>query len=303
MSADMRKKLAWSGSEKSRGRHPVATVALAIFALLAAGHVQPSLAQQPSQATFPSAEEASRALLLAVQAQDERALTQILGAGKELVSSDDQVQDNLDRAQFVQKFQEMHRLVGRPDGTTILYIGAENWPFPIPLVWRKAGWRFDPDAGRKEVLFRRIGENEISAIAACQALVSAENTRGRMSKQTASSWAHLLADAKSDRNTASFDGYYFRILTSQDRVAPQEAKSNTHYGKMSSWFACTAYPAAYRSSGVMTFIVTGNDLVYEKDLGPNTVQLASVTSGLHLDPTWKPVDSELRTLGLLSAGR
>jgi len=128
-------------------RWRTASAAPAILALLLAGSVQLCLARPLSQTTFPSPEDASRALFAAVQRHDERAVTEILGAGTELVSSDDKVQDTLDRERFVQKYQEMHRLVQEPRGVTALYIGAENWPFPIPLVSRNGAWRFDSDDG------------------------------------------------------------------------------------------------------------------------------------------------------------
>jgi hypothetical protein len=149
-------------------------VALAILVLLVAGQARPSLAQQPGQETFPSVEAASSALYSAVQHNDEQAVMKILGGGKELVSAGDAVLDKLEREQFGQKYREMHRPAAEPDGTTVLYIGAENWPFPIPLVSVNGGWHFHSATGAKEVLFRRIGENELTAIEASHVLVTAE---------------------------------------------------------------------------------------------------------------------------------
>src|SRR6202030_3870426 len=126
-----------------RGR--TAAVAMGIVALLA----QPGLARQAPHETFSSPEAATHALYLAVQKQDERTLTAILGAEKDLVSGGDEALDKLERERFAQKYREMHRLVAEPDGHTVLYIGAENWPFPIPLVAQNGAWRFDADAGRK----------------------------------------------------------------------------------------------------------------------------------------------------------
>ena len=237
-------------------RRRTASAALAIFALLlTGGSVQLCLARPLSQTTFASPEDASRALFAAVQRHDERAVTEILGAGTELVSSDDKVQDTLDREQFVQKYQEMHRLVQEPRGVTALYIGAENWPFPIPLVSRNGAWRFDSDDGANEIRFRRIGENEVTAIGICHALVARETNPG-------------------GNRPVPFHGYYFRTLS-----------------KSAGGFAAIAYPALYRSSGVMTFIVNHDDVVYEKDLGPNTAKAASAMTTAHLNATWTPAES------------
>src|SRR5713101_1287302 len=141
--------------------------------LLAVSSVPLCFAQKSTQETFPSAAEASHALFLAVQSDNEQAVMQILGGGTELASSADEVEDKLDREQFTQKYQEMHRLVREPDGATVLYIGAENWPFPIPLMSKTGAWYFDSEAGMQEIVFRRIGENEATAIETCHALVLA----------------------------------------------------------------------------------------------------------------------------------
>ena len=134
-----------------------------------------SMAQQPGQKTFSSPEDASNALVTAAQSNDEKAMLDILGPdGKQIVSSGDETEDAQSRANFVQKYQEMHRLVKEPDGTTTLYIGAENWPTPIPLVNKGNSWYFDTEAGKKEILYRRVGRNEISTIRVCQELVAAE---------------------------------------------------------------------------------------------------------------------------------
>src|SRR5271166_2416222 len=135
-----------------------------------------SRAQQPGQRTFSSPEDASNALVTAVQSNDESAMLDILGpAGEQIVSSGDEAEDAENRANFVQRYRQMHRLVNEPDGTTTLYIGAKNWPTPIPLVHKGDRWYFDTDAGKSEILYRRVGRNEISTIRVCQELVAAEN--------------------------------------------------------------------------------------------------------------------------------
>src|SRR5712671_1984800 len=141
--------------------------ALSALALLGMGCSQLTLAQKSGPETFSSPGEASKALYQAVQNEDEEAVERILGAGKEVTSSSDDVEDKLERERFSQKYQEMHRLVREPDGTTVLYIGAENWPFPIPLVSKNGAWFFDSDIGTQEILFRTVGENETTAIQVC----------------------------------------------------------------------------------------------------------------------------------------
>src|ERR1700733_4139839 len=134
-----------------------------------------SYAQQPGQKTFSAAEEASNALVTATQNNDEKMMVEILGSdAKLIVYSGDAEEDAASRATFVQKYQEMHRLMKEPDGTTTLYIGAENWPTPIPLVRKGTVWYFDTEAGKKEILYRRIGRNEISTLRVCQEFVAAE---------------------------------------------------------------------------------------------------------------------------------
>src|SRR5580658_8950712 len=147
----------------------------AVVALLASCFAVPSMAQQAGQKTFSSPEDASSSLLAAVQSNDEKAMIDILGAdGKQVVASGDETEDANSRANFVKRYQEMHRLVKEPDGTTILYIGAHNWPYPIPLVTKGGSWYFDTEAGKKEILYRRIGRNELSTIRVCQELVAAQ---------------------------------------------------------------------------------------------------------------------------------
>jgi len=136
--------------------------------LVVAGFAGSSFAQSSERQTFSSAAEASNALFQAAQKEDEPSLEAILGAGKEVTSSRDEDEDKLEREQFSKKYQEMHRLVQEADGTTVLYVGAENWPFPVPLVSKNGAWYFDSDTGAQEILFRRIGENEAVAIQVCE---------------------------------------------------------------------------------------------------------------------------------------
>jgi hypothetical protein len=294
----------------------------ALAILLAACFPASSLAQQPGQKTFSSAEEASSSLIAAMQSRNEKALLEFLGPdGKQVISSGDEVEDLNHRAYFVQRYLEMHRLVNEPDGTTVLYIGARNWPTPIPLVHNANGWYFDTEAGKREVLFRRIGRNEMSAIRVCQELAAAEHEyhdaqhaqyaqaifsdagqhNGLYWKVTpgepqspigplvANAVAQGYAPGRSGAPT-TYRGYYFHILTMQGKHAPGGAKQYIVDGKMTEGFAFVAYPAEYRSSGVMTLIVGRDGVVYQRDLGKTTDTIASAMKMYNPDSTWQKAE-------------
>src|SRR5712692_5223209 len=198
---------------------------LSALALLIAGYSQMSLAQKSGPETFSSPGKATSALFQAVQNGDEEALERILGADKEVTSSSDEIEDKLERERFSQKYQEMHRLVREPDGSTVLYIGAENWPFPIPLVSKNGVWSFDSDTGKQEILFRTVGENETTAIQVCHVLAKAKEhsetqTTGedpiRQYAQSLVNGGPANPDntARDTGNQSSpFHGYYFRVVT------------------------------------------------------------------------------------------
>jgi hypothetical protein len=245
---------------------------LAASALIALGSVEPCLSAPSSQSAFASPDAASRALAAAVQRHDESAVTEILGGGSDLMSSDDSVEDTLDRERFAQKYQEMHRLVRESGGITTLYIGAENWPFPVPLVSHNGAWRFESTVGSEEIRFRRIGENEVTAIGMCATLIMAETHPGS-DKEADSLVTTLLPQVKAASKPVFLRGYYFRILSNSG-------------GRVTA----IAYPALYRTSGVMTFIATQNGGVAEKDLGPNTVKIAAAMTGYHTDASWKAAE-------------
>jgi len=250
-----------------------ASAGLAVGALLLAGSVKLCLAAPSDQSAFPSPADAGRALVSAVRDHNERAVTKILGAGGDLVGTDDKAEDTLERERFVQKYQEMHRWVRESGGIATLYIGAENWPFPIPLVSRNGEWRFDSKAGSDEILFRRIGENEVTAIGMCDTLVTAETHPGTNSEADRLVKT-LLPQLRAAGKPIPLHGYYFHILQSS-----------------SGGFAAVAYPARYRTSGVMTFVVTQDGRVSEKDLGPNTAKIAGAMTTYSADATWAPVES------------
>ena len=253
--------------------------------LLFVGFAKSSFAQNAQPKRFSSPGEASAALEQAAQKGDESALEIILGAGKEVTSSSDEEEDKLERDQFSQKYQEMHRLVREPDGTTVLYIGAENWPFPIPLVSKNGTWYFDSDRGKQEILFRRIGENEATAIQVCGEFAMAKNAADAKadSEDPITRFAQKLAStgaANTDnKETTPFHGYYFEIVA---RNASADAGGHGKKG-----LTLIAYPADYQSSGVKTFIVTHQGIVLEKDLGPETRTIAPQIKA-RIGSNWHP---------------
>jgi hypothetical protein len=289
---------------------------------------QLSFAQETNQRVFRSPEEASGALFTAVQQADNRALLEILGAaGKDLITSGDPAEDMKERERFVAKYEQMHRIAKEHSGVMVLYVGAENWPLPIPLVERNNVWYFDTDMGKGEILARRVGGNELATIGVCYQLVSAQeqhyatanndehryalkfisdNDRrdGLFSSETGESAASLDpliasaaienatvgVDPAASRHPVPFNGYYFRILTAQGNNAEGGAKSYIAHGKMVGGFAFIAYPAVYRASGVVTFIVNQNGIIYQKDLGPNSEKIASAMTEYDPDSSWQPVD-------------
>jgi hypothetical protein len=298
---------------------------LAAAAILLAGWVPTrSLAQQPGQKTFSSPEDASNALVAAAQSNDEKAMLDILGAdGKQIVSSGDEAEDAEGRANFVRRYQQMHRLVKEPDGTTVLYIGAENWPTPIPLVNKGNSWYFDTEAGKKEILYRRIGRNELSAIRVCQELVAAQKeyystqhneyaqkifsdegqhnglywkaAEGEPQSPIGPLVARAVAKGYAQSQNGSpipYRGYYYHILARQGKNGPGGAKSYIVNGKMTEGFAFVAYPAEYRSSGVMTFIVNEDGVVYQKDLGTKTEVLAKTMKEYNPNSSWQKAEEQ-----------
>jgi hypothetical protein len=269
---------------------PATIVAVAVFALLLVGYPRSGFAEEsaarPGTKTFASPTEACKALSEAIKNADEKTLESILGVGKEVTSSSDEVEDNLEREQFSQKFQEMHRLVREADGKTVLYIGAENWPFPIPLISKNGVWYFDSDSGKQEILFRTIGENEATAIEVCDefAMAKKKDSLKADSEDPITRFAEELVNAGAantyNNDSTPFHGYYFRIMRNS-------AAGTSDTGKARG-LTLVAYPADYRESGVMTFVVTHHGILHEKDLGPNTTTVApKIKAGT--GPTWRQV--------------
>ncbi|MGA2050610.1 MAG: DUF2950 domain-containing protein [Terracidiphilus sp.] len=271
--------------------------------------------------TFPSAEEAADALYTAAKRHDESFMLAILGPdARDIVVWTDNSADRTDQDdQFTKKYEQMHRLVKEPDDETTLYVGGENWPLPIPIVERNGSWYFDCSLGRREVLYRRIGENEMNTIDALRGAFDAENQYYTNAAEVGTSAVeeyaqHLtcsqgqhdglffpasggdndsnaigpyLAQASYDLSDREpFHGYFFRILTAQGPRAHGGARNYIVNGKMTGGFAIVAFPAVHRSSGVKTFIVSRDGRVFEKDLGPRTTQLATAMKSYDPDDSW-----------------
>jgi len=298
-------------------------VSAVAFALLACWPVC-STAQQQGQRAYSSPEDAVNALIIAAQNNDEKAMLDVLGPdGEEIVSSGDAVEDTQTRANFVQRYQEMHRLVKEPNGHIMLYIGAMNWPAPIPLVSKGKEWYFDTEAGKKEILYRRIGRNEISTIHVCRELAAAEKEyystqhNGYAQQIFSDEGQHnglywkaaegepqspigprvASANAEGYKKGANgprtpYRGYYYRVLLRQGKNAPGGAKSYVVNGKMTEGFAFLAYPADYRSSGVMTFIVGSDGVVYQRDLGKKTYSFGIAMKDYNPDSNWQKAEEE-----------
>jgi hypothetical protein len=274
--------------------------------------------------TFPTAKDAAEALYTAAKNHDESAMLVILGPdARDIVMWTDNSADRKNEDdKFASKYEQMHRLVKEPDKETTLYVGAENWPLPIPIVERHGAWYFDISLGRREILYRRIGENEMNTVDTLRGIVDAQNQYYANSAEagapaaqqyaqhfTCSQGQHdglfstasggdeesnaigpYLAQASHDRSDREpFHGYFFRILTAQGPHAHGGARNYIVDGKMTGGFAVVAFPAAYRSSGVKTFIISQDGRIFAKDLGPKTTQLAAAIKNYDPDSTWTRV--------------
>jgi Protein of unknown function (DUF2950) len=308
------------------GRKPLSVLlAIACCLLLASTAMT---ATSPAQQIFPSPAAAAKALVGAARIDDMATLSSILGGdAKEILSSGDPVADNNARDNFVAKYDQMQRLAYDDRGRVILYLGADNWPFPIPLVKSGDGWKFDTEAGKRELLFRRIGRNELFTIdvladlADAQEEYASEIRDGGSVKQFAQKiqsapgkhdglyWkvsageeespiGPLIADATEEGYETGaaapipFHGYYYRILSGQGKNAPGGAKDYMVDGKMTQGFAFLAYPATYRASGVMTFMINQDGVIVQKDLGTDTAKLANQITEYNPDESWEEVDDD-----------
>ncbi|MGO9368935.1 MAG: DUF2950 domain-containing protein [Terriglobales bacterium] len=287
-----------------------------------------------AQKTFATPADAGAAFLEAAKSGDQSALLAIFGPdAKDVLFSGDAVKDKNALQDFVAAYGQMNRWGEIKPGGEILYVGADNYPFPIPLAKNPAGqWSFDTAAGKDEILARRIGKGELTAIAACAAVADAQRQYfsqthdGDKVKQYAQKFVSdddkqngLYWDAKEGQtpsplgelgdfakavgytNTGTkpqpFNGYYFLILTKQGDKAQGGAKDYVASGKMTGGFAILAYPATYRDSGIMTFIVGKDGIVYQKDLGEKTTDLAAAISEYNPGDGWNSVPGAEGTKG------
>ena len=272
--------------------------------------------QSHPQKTFSSPQQAAQALYDAAHNHDEDAMLAILGPGVHdiVIWTDNSAERNAQDDVFTKKYEQMHRLVKEPDNETTLYVGAENWPLPIPIQERNGAWYFDSNLGRKEIVYRRIGENEMDAISALHGIMDAENQYlaenseyaqhlncspgqhdGLFSPRNGNNdddnplGPYIAAASYAGSDRTPFHGYYFLILTEQGPHAHGGARNYIVSGKMTGGFAVVAFPAVYRSSGVKTFVVNQHGMIHEKDLGPKTTQIASAMKFYDPDSTWTRV--------------
>jgi hypothetical protein len=292
---------------------------LTIAALLCAA-TSVAMAQQ----TFKTPEEAATALVNAAKSGDSKSIVTVLGPdGEDIVSSGDEVADAATRAKFIAAYDAKHTIAMEGDSKAVMVVGPDDFPLPIPLVRKDGLWRFDTAAGREEILFRRIGENELDAIQSALAYVDAQDEYAEKDRTGAgvntyaqriisqpgkkdglywptsqgeevSPLGELIAEATKQGyrvggGRTPFHGYYFKILTKQGAAAAGGELEYIVNGKMIGGFALVAYPAEYRNSGVMTFIVNHAGTVFQKDLGPNTAQVAERMTAFNPDKTWRAV--------------
>ncbi|MCU0225473.1 MAG: DUF2950 domain-containing protein [Acidobacteria bacterium] len=293
--------------------------------LLACTLALPAAAQAAGQPTFSSAEEAVQALIAAAKAGDSAKLVTLLGPGSEpLISSGDAVADKAEKTGFLAAYAEKNSLVPGDADSMILQTGADQWPLPIPIVKKNGRWFWDGAAGAEEIVYRRIGRNELDAMEACRGVVEAQReyaSEGRDGQPAGTYAAKLISDtgrrnglywpvgtgeapspagpllAKASAENYSisgqatpYHGYYYRMLAAQGPAAPGGAKSYLVDGGMVGGFGLIAYPAEYRVSGVMTFLVGEDGVIYQKDLGPKTAELARQIKEYNPDSSWAPAE-------------
>ena len=297
------------------------TLSAVLFATLLAS---PAPAAKPAGKTFDSAKQAADALVQAVANDDTATMLAIFGPdGKKIVSSGDDVKDKNDRAKFEALAREKMDVVADKANPhrAKLVIGADSWPFPVPLVEAGKKWRFSTKEGLREILYRRIGHNELDAMQVCRGYVEAQveyaseirdNSGLRQyaqrilstpGKQDGLAWwdangkpagpigdevAKALEEGYSKRSEP-YHGYYFKILKAQGPAAPKGKLDYVIQGKMIGGFALVAWPAEHRVTGVQTFLINHDGMLHEKDLGPDTAKMASAMTVYNPDKTWKKV--------------
>jgi hypothetical protein len=275
--------------------------------------------EQVVQKTFASTEDAGAALVAAAKSGDQNALIGIFGPdSKEVLFTGDTVKGQDNRKAFVASYDQMHRWGSLKAGGKVLYTGADNFPFPIPLDKNPSGqWSFDTAAGKDEILARRIGRGELTAIAACGAAAIAEDQYFSKAKQYAQKFASdqgkqnglywpvaeghpasplgplgdfakALGYPNAGDKPQPFNGYYYRILTKQGAAAKGGTKDYVVDGKMTAGFAILAYPVEYRNTGIMTFLIGKDGVIYQKDLGEKTTDQGGAMTEYNPGEGWSP---------------
>jgi hypothetical protein len=279
-----------------------------------------------AQQDYKTPQEAVDALVATAKSGDQKAALVVLGRdGEDIISSGDKVADEAARKRFVTSYGAKHQIAMEGARKAILIIGDNDYPFPIPLLRVKGMWSFDTEAGRREILYRRIGHNELDAIQTCLAYVDAQDEYAEKDRAGAGAGVYaqrfisepgkkdglywpttsgeeesplgeLFAKAtrqgyRAGEGRSPYRGYFYKILTKQGPAAVGGAADYVVRGKMIGGFALVAYPAEYRNSGVMTFIVNHEGVVFQKDLGPNTAALAEAMTSFDPGPPWKKVDT------------
>ena len=282
----------------------------------------------PSQRLFSSPEDALKTLVEAVKAKDKDVLDQIFGPSRKDLRSGDEVGDVAEFDELTRHLAEKTNLVKESDSKVIIHIGKESWPFPIPIVRKDGQWFLDTEAGKEEILNRRIGENELIAMLVCRTYVKAQREytlkdwdgdgifayaqklRSDSGKKNGLFWkaapgeegsplGELVAKARmegykkkkaafKEERPSPFHGYYFKILTRQGKNASGGKYNYIINGNMVGGFALAAFPSNWGKSGVMTFIVNQQGKVYQKNLGPNTTKIAREMKSYNPDKTWTP---------------
>jgi hypothetical protein len=278
-----------------------------------------------AQESFKTAEEGFSALVNAARAEDQDGILTILGPdGADIVSSGDPVADAETLKRFLAAYDERHEVSVEKDNTATMIVGPADFAFPIPLIQRDGRWWFDTVAGRREILFRRIGRNELDTVQTALAYVDAQDEYAdkdrtgagpgiyaqrfvsREGKKDGLYWPTAKDDEASPLGAlfaaatsagyrvtggrTPYHGYYYRILTKQGPDASGGAIDYVVNGKMIGGFALVAYPAQYGNSGVMTFLVNHDGVVFQKDLGPRTTEIARAMSEFNPDRSWQKVE-------------
>jgi hypothetical protein len=301
------------------------TVAVATLIIVLSVPLQ-GYAAQAKQKTFASPEEAVKALIDAAKAGNQEELMVIFGpAARELLSSGDPVEDKATRDRFVKAYDAKNALIRKGDAKAVLQIGTEDWPFPIPIVKKDQQWSFDTKKGKEELINRRIGRNELNTIQTCLAYVDAQREYAAKDRdgdglfeyaqkfvstpgtkdglyweakpgEEESPFGDLFAKAtregytKTNNKPVPYHGYFFKVLKAQGKNASGGAYDYIVKGRMIGGFGMVAYPAQYGASGVMTFVVNHDGVVYEKNLGKDTAKVAQAIKLFNPDKSWKKAE-------------